>query len=103
MPRPLEVALGSFGLHVVEFAIFASLLYLALARTRPRWSLVALVLTTIAGTAAFGVVDEFHQSFIPGRYCQATDVLADTLGGILASALLVIRRRSSGKLASHFF
>ena len=32
---------------------------------------------------AYGVGDEFHQSFIPGRLVSAWDVLADTAGAIL--------------------
>ncbi|MBM9536981.1 VanZ family protein [Desulfobulbus alkaliphilus] len=31
-----------------------------------------------------GIADEFHQSFIPGRFPSWADVVADTLGGVLA-------------------
>lgn len=32
----------------------------------------------------YGISDEFHQSFIPGRSAGFPDVAADTVGGILA-------------------
>ncbi|NOY72990.1 MAG: VanZ family protein [Gammaproteobacteria bacterium] len=32
----------------------------------------------------YAISDEFHQSFIPGRYPSMADVLADCLGGALA-------------------
>ena len=33
----------------------------------------------------YGISDEFHQSFIPGRSCDVFDVLADAYGGVLAA------------------
>ena len=33
--------------------------------------------------AAYGIVDEIHQYFVPGRYASALDWLADVAGGFL--------------------
>ena len=33
----------------------------------------------------YGITDEFHQSFVPGRNCDVFDVLADASGGVLAA------------------
>lgn len=33
----------------------------------------------------YGVTDEFHQSFIPGRNCSGADLVADGVGGCLAA------------------
>lgn len=38
----------------------------------------------LLAVSAFGVTDEFHQSFVPGRSCSAADWVADTLGAALA-------------------
>ena len=35
-------------------------------------------------TIAYGISDEWHQSFVPGRFPESADVLADSLGGLLA-------------------
>ncbi len=32
----------------------------------------------------YGISDEFHQSFIPGRYPSITDIVADVFGAALA-------------------
>lgn len=32
----------------------------------------------------YGLSDEFHQSFVPGRFVSLGDVVADTVGGLLA-------------------
>ncbi len=37
--------------------------------------------------SAYGIVDEFHQSFTPGRYVEFADWVADTLGAALAVTL----------------
>lgn len=34
-------------------------------------------------TVFYGLVDEFHQKFIPGRTSDINDVIADTVGGLL--------------------
>lgn len=44
----------------------------------------------LAGSAIFGVVDEVHQSFVPGRTSSARDVLADVAGASLAIGLAAI-------------
>ncbi len=44
-----------------------------------RWALLTVLL--ILGYAA---LDEYHQSFVPGRTAAVSDVLIDTCGGIVA-------------------
>ena len=42
-------------------------------------------LWAIGLASLFGITDEIHQSFIPGRYCDLYDWMADTFGAILAT------------------
>jgi VanZ family protein len=39
--------------------------------------------------AIWGVLDEFHQSFVPGRTASAGDAAADTLGAIVGAVLFI--------------
>ncbi|MDR0551017.1 MAG: VanZ family protein [Spirochaetaceae bacterium] len=48
-------------------------------KTRP----IRSALITICAVSLYGIIDEFHQSFTPGRECSALDWLADTLGAVL--------------------
>ena len=48
----------------------------------PAWLAVLIV-------SAFGVTDEWHQSFVPGRDADVFDWLSDTLGAALAVVLYV--------------
>ncbi len=69
--------------HLTEYFIL-SLLILRGIRAgakgmRLRWALIAILL--VAGYAS---LDEFHQSFVPGRTAAVGDVLIDTSGGAVA-------------------
>jgi VanZ family protein len=44
----------------------------------------------------YGISDEFHQSFVPGRSVEVADWLADTSGAVLAQlALFRLHRRNN--------
>jgi VanZ family protein len=59
---------------------------------------LAPLLVAIAFTILFGLSDEFHQSFVPGRSVEGLDLLADTTGGLLGG-LLAMCMWSSGRVA----
>lgn len=74
-------------LHIPLYGILTLLLVRALrppsaANSRLRLALAALIAITVA------ILDEFHQSFIPGREASITDVFLDVLGVSLALFLL---------------
>lgn len=71
--------------HFVEYFLL-SLLVLRGVRggaTGWRWSWAVGALLIAAGYAA---LDEFHQSFVPGRGAAARDMLLDSAGAIVAQA-----------------
>ena len=53
-------------------------------------AVLALVLTL-----GYGVLDEWHQGFVPGRDVSGTDLLRDVLGGSIGISLM--RRRWAAK------
>ena len=73
---------------VVHFSLYTVLGFtLAWARLRgPRYHHGAFLLLGIA----LGLMDEFHQSFVPGRTPSMSDVFADAVGVILGYALFVV-------------
>ncbi|GFO71931.1 hypothetical protein BJAS_P1777 [Bathymodiolus japonicus methanotrophic gill symbiont] len=46
-------------------------------------SLTMLLLSSLVFCSVYGVLDEWHQSFVPGRISDVNDWLADTVGAIL--------------------
>ncbi len=69
-------------LHVLAYAVFGALCYRALTATGARRHRSAIFLSVIMA-AAYGISDEIHQSFVPGRSPEMLDVLADAVGGLL--------------------
>jgi len=70
--------------HLLAYAGLALLLIRAFAGGR--WSAVTVATLVHAAliTVAYGVTDEWHQSFVPGRDADLRDVVADALGATLA-------------------
>lgn len=73
--------------HSIGYAILGGFLLRAFAGGRLRgvtWPrvVVAIVLATI-----YGVSDEFHQLFVPGRSADRYDVLADCIGATAGAAI----------------
>ena len=67
--------------------VYAALTFcLARALGPGRWRLVLAILLG----AAYGVSDEFHQSFTPGREVSGLDVVADAVGAGLGAALAAL-------------
>ncbi|NIW80004.1 MAG: VanZ family protein, partial [Calditrichae bacterium] len=45
------------------------------------------ILIAIIIGIVYGISDEYHQSFVPGRFADVVDALADTLGIIIGVLL----------------
>lgn len=77
--------------HLSEFAVLAVLMWRAIRHLVPnppqpwQWSQAAIALSIVAFYAAS---DEFHQSYVPGRTGQVSDVFIDTSGGAIGLGLL---------------
>ena len=77
------------SIHLTEYAVLGWLLWRS-ATTRNWQSRVATVAFAMAMAIAFAGLDEWHQTFIPGRSGRLLDVGIDTVGAavglLLASA-----------------
>ena len=83
--------------HFTEYFIL-SLLILRGFQAGNREFGLRLALLSILMVAGYAALDEFHQSFVPGRGAAVSDVLLDTSGGaagILIVALLILWGRVS--------
>ncbi len=67
--------------HFTAYAVFAGLSLRATLRPRD-WGTVVTVIVVVA---LFGAVDEWHQSFIPGRSMSLGDLIADSSGAVVGS------------------
>lgn len=67
--------------HLAVFGLIATLIYRALP---PRQGANARSFIATGVVICFGISDELHQSFTPGRMADVYDLVADALGAILA-------------------
>ena len=95
-PPDLLRSLLHNGAHVVVYALLAGSWLLAHPPQQlsvPARSPRAAALRSVLLATAYGAVDEWHQSFVPGRVSSVGDLLSDACGAILAvSALLLLLR-----------
>jgi VanZ family protein len=88
-----HVIFRKFG-HLTEYAILAMFIYRARLHIAAKaldyraTALFALALATV-----YAAADEYHQSFVPHREAQLTDVLIDGLGACLGLGLIWLSGR----------
>jgi VanZ family protein len=72
--------------HFTEYFVLSLLILRGIRsgrkETRLAWALLAILMV-----AAYASLDEFHQSFVPGRTAAVGDVLIDTSGGVAAQLI----------------
>jgi VanZ family protein len=91
------------AVHLVEYAPFGAFLARALIRTTPLSPWAVLVATTALSFGA-GMLDEYHQRFVPNRMYDLRDAAADTVGGALGALamLLFLRWRDAGRQRARY-
>ena len=81
---PSGISLTSVLYHIFAFFFLALFLLLALlaGKTNKKLAISAIIITIL-----YGISDEVHQFFVPGRAMALTDVFYDTFGIIFATTL----------------
>lgn len=87
LASPVDVSHGDKFGHALTFGLLATLILRV--RFAPGRALKA-ALAAVAITSVYGLIDEFHQSFTPGREVDVADWLADSGGAVLAVALYAL-------------
>ena len=82
--------------HVTAYAVLGWLWTVALRETWVGCSSLAALLFALSFTLGYGLGDEWHQNFVPGRVASPVDVVADMIGGGLGAGgfFLWTRRRA---------
>ena len=88
------------GVHFVEYGALGFLLAHAAFRTWPRHHVARTAALAFCITVLWGLLDEIHQAFVPGRSSEVLDVVADSAGavagvGARAAVRLILRARTS--------
>ena len=78
--------------HAAMYGGLAAIVSLGMRRSRREWSAKAQFYVPIVFAMIYGMSDEIHQYFVPGRSFDPWDELANTAGATLAQYYLVVRR-----------
>jgi VanZ family protein len=79
--------------HACEYGLLAFLFARAVRATSLNASVPLIFAITLYFVVFYGITDEFHQSFVPGRSADLQDLMADTLGGAVATIIYLFRQR----------
>jgi VanZ family protein len=71
-------------IHLIEYFILGLLLMKSMKNISTKMLIIVIPFGII-----FGIMDEYLQSFISGRFSSGWDVLADTIGVIIGSLLVI--------------
>lgn len=83
-------------IHMAIYLVFAALVYRALRFEGISHALRAHATALTIGIVAFyGMTDELHQHFVPGRTMDVFDWLADVAGGVLCVVVFSYLSRSN--------
>lgn len=88
--RPFPPAAALFGdklLHVAEYFVLGFLAARALFRLDVKYSHKFLFMVAFGFSTLYGLSDEFHQSFVPGRNAAIGDFVADTVGALMGATV----------------
>jgi VanZ family protein len=85
-----------YDIHVAAYAGLGALTARATAKGVHNVSWRAVLLAIVIATL-YGVSDEYHQRFVPGRSFDVLDMVADTIGSVIGASAVgawsIIRRR----------
>lgn len=76
--------------HLLAYAVFAVAVGLWISLKQWKKNPFKCMVWVAIIVAAYGISDEVHQSFVPGRDCNVWDWVADTIGAILGAGLVML-------------
>jgi len=85
-------------IHSIEYFILANLIFFALKNTSAFSTRKIIILSIILSTL-YGISDEIHQYFVPGRCSDISDAFADMIG----SSFVAISYKYSSEFLTNLF
>lgn len=86
LPLPEEIRESDKMAHVLAYGVLGWLWARAVSTSWPTWPTLVVFLSAVVFTGAYGLSDEWHQMYVPGRFVSLLDALADICGGALGGA-----------------
>jgi VanZ family protein len=103
LPELPSVPMRDKPIHLVEYGVLGFFCAHATLRTWPKKPRRRMLALGAFLASAFGLSDELHQAFVPGRSAELLDFVADTIGascGAYARGFLSRFARPRAELAT---
>jgi VanZ family protein len=86
-------------LHFIEFFILSFMLGVAFRHNSNKFLSKHAFILALVISGIYGILDEFHQAFVPGRFATISDALVDIIGALFAQIFrnLLKRKKSINK------
>ena len=84
-----EIQFDKF-LHILAYMPFGFLLARGICNARGSVSSGMLLGTVLLVSFLYGLSDEIHQSFVPGRNAGIIDIIADTVGSVAGGYIYLL-------------
>lgn len=82
---------GQIVVHIFLYAVLAGLIVSAAAGINRGWKIRNIILFAILFSVLYGITDEYHQGFVPGRTVSFLDLGFDFLGAVLGSLVFFLK------------
>ena len=84
------------GLHSIAYGVLAFSALFAVPAQKYQNNPFGISLLVVLFCLLYGISDEFHQSFVPGRFSSAFDLVADTIGAVVVVWIWYRMKQGSG-------
>ncbi len=88
----LGISLNDLIVHFCEYSVFGYFIALAVMQSPGKINWKKCLIVMFIGSL-YAASDEYHQSFVEGRFSEVSDFLADSAGVILGLVVFVIRAK----------
>jgi VanZ family protein len=89
--------LNNYTGHAIGYGLLGALAFRAFAGATWAGLTRGAGLRAIALSSAYGVTDEWHQSFVPNRTTDLHDWVADTVGALIGVLIVLLLARLAGR------
>ncbi|MDI6736091.1 MAG: VanZ family protein [bacterium] len=84
---------GDKFIHAVEYGLLSWIFGKALRTSGNKVFINQAAVFSVMLTILYGISDEIHQIFVPLRFPDVYDVVADGIGGILAQGIFLMKQK----------
>jgi VanZ family protein len=90
--QSLSLGLDDLIPHFIEYFIFGFLLAWAMIQYPHKENVKSYLIAAAIGIL-YAASDEFHQMFVPGRFAEISDFLADSVGVVFGLAIFAYYKK----------